>query len=132
MFSRVRDVSFFAVYDLNDPETTAFAKRAHALWRRISAKAVSAYDPVTGDIVEPVNWEGRHWQSIGKKALEAALDVPARYADFAFQPSAGFFGPPPIVPKSDGPALMIGPRPKKAKKAKKAKEAKKAKKAKKA
>ncbi len=108
---------FFAVYDLNDSETTAFAKRAHALWRRISTKKVAAYDPVTGDIVEPVNWEGRHWQSIGKPALEGALEVPARYADFAFQPSAGFFGPPPIVPKSDGPALMIGPRPKKAKKA---------------
>lgn len=111
-----QECEFFTVYDLNDPETTAFAKRAHALWRRISTKNVAAYNPVSGDIVDPENWDSKHWRSIGKRALEGALNIPAKYADFVFQPSAGFFGSLPIVLKSDGPALMIGPRPQRVKK----------------
>jgi hypothetical protein len=110
-----QECEFFTVYDLNDPETTAFARRTHALWRRISTKSVAAFDPLTGAIVEPEGWEGRHWRSIGKRALEGALDKPGRYADFVALPSMGFFGPLPVVPKSDGPALMVGPRPEKAK-----------------
>ncbi len=92
---------FFAVYDLNDPVTTAFAKRAHALWRRIATKVVAVYDPIVGKIVEPSNWSGRHRRSIGKRALEGALKTPPRYADFAFTPLDGY---------SEGPALMIGPK----------------------
>ncbi|WP_374656504.1 hypothetical protein [Dongia sp.] len=95
---------FFACYDLNDPETTAFAKRAHALWRRITTKDVAVYDPIERQIVHPENWSGKHWRLVGRKALEGALETPARYVDFAFTPLDG---------RSDGPALMIGPRPKK-------------------
>jgi len=95
---------FFTCYDLNDPETTAFAKRAHALWRRIATKDVAVYDPVEREIVDLENWSGKHWRSIGKKALEGALETPARYADFALTPLDG---------RSDGPALMIGPKSKK-------------------
>lgn len=127
---------FFALYDLNDAETMAFAKRAHALWRRISTKNVALYDPVTRGIAEldPDDWtrslpmepgplsralgfkprftrdmpvpnpeKWTHRRSIGKQALAGALETPPRYAAFAFTPADG---------KSQGPALMIGPRPK--------------------
>jgi hypothetical protein len=100
------DSEFFAVYDLNDPETTAFAKRAHALWRRIATKEVSVYDPIAGGVVEPSNWRGRHWRPVGKRALEGALETPPCYADFAFTPLDG---------RGDGPALMIGPKLRKSK-----------------
>ena len=95
---------FFTCYDLNDPETTAFAKRAHALWRRIATKDVAVYDPVEREIVDLENWSGKHWRQIGKKALAGALETPARYVDFALKPSDG---------RSEGPALMIGPKSKK-------------------
>jgi hypothetical protein len=95
---------FFTCYDLNDAETTAFAKRAHALWRRIATKEVAVYDPVEREIVDLENWSGKHWRSIGRKALEGALETPARYVDFALTPLDG---------RSDGPALMIGPKSKK-------------------
>jgi hypothetical protein len=101
------DSEFFAFYDLNDPETTAFAKRAHALWRRISTRDVATYDPITCQIVEPEGWKGRHWRSVGKRALAGALEVPPRYADFAFPPKPG---------RQDGPALMVGPKPKRGQK----------------
>lgn len=95
---------FFACYDLNDSETTAFAKRAHALWRRVITKNVAVYDPITRSIVDPDSWKGKHSRSVGKKALEGALESPARYVDFAYTP---------LDNRSIGPALMIGPKPKK-------------------
>ncbi|WP_374377553.1 hypothetical protein [Dongia sp.] len=98
------ETEFFACYDLNDSETTAFAKRAHALWRRIATKDVAVYDPVEREIVDLENWRGKHWRQVGKKALEGALATPARYVDFALTPMDG---------RSDGPALMIGPKSKK-------------------
>jgi hypothetical protein len=112
-----QESEFFSLYDLNDLETTAFVKRAHALWRRISTKNVGAYNPISGEFVESTGGDGRHWRSVGKRALEGAFETPPRYADFASQPSGGLLGLSPIIPKSDGPALMIGPRPKKTRKA---------------
>lgn len=102
-----RESEFFTFYDLNDPETTAFAKHAHALWRRIATKDVAVYDPISRNVVDPEGWSGRHWRSIGKRALAGALETPPRYADFAFLPSDG---------RRDGPALMVGPKPKRQKK----------------
>jgi hypothetical protein len=99
------DSEFFTLYDLNDPETMAFAKRAHALWRRIATKQVAVYDPITHEIVTPQDWRGTHHTPVGKRALEHGLETPPRYADFAFTPLDG---------RSDGPALMVGPKPKKA------------------
>ncbi len=114
---------FFAVYDLNDPETTAFAKRVHALWLRIPTKSIASFNPITGGIVESAGHDSKHWRSIGKRALEEALKTPPRYADFASQPSGGLLGIMSIISKSEGPALMIGPRPKKLKVPKAAKKA---------
>ena len=95
---------FFAVYDFDDPETTAFAKRAHALWRRIATKDMAVYDPISRLIVDVPNWNGRSVGSIGRCALAGALETPARYAAYASWPSDR---------RNEGPALMVGPKPKK-------------------
>jgi hypothetical protein len=95
---------FFVLYDTNDSETTAFAKRAHALWRRICTSKVAHYDPVTWEIVHPENWDGKFAWRIGKCALADALKRPPRYAGFA-----------PCSAENGG-RLMLGPVPKKGKK----------------
>ncbi|WP_374377552.1 hypothetical protein [Dongia sp.] len=89
---------FFSLYDLNDPETTAFVKRAHALWRRLSTKAVAIYDASTGEVVEAEAQIGDNGL-IGKCALANVLDSPPRYPVWALRPP------------QKGAALMIGPKP---------------------
>lgn len=93
---------FFSLYDLNDPETMAFSKRAHVLWRRLSTKAVSIYDPSTGNVVEAKAAAGDNGL-VGKKALNNVLSHPPRYPAWVLRS------------RQRGAALMIGPRPKKAK-----------------
>jgi hypothetical protein len=88
---------FFTLYDLNDAETTSFAKRAHALWRRIYTNKVAHYDPATGKAVQPAGWDGNFSWNVGKQALAGALSDPPRYAGFA--PCSA----------SDGSPLMLGP-----------------------
>ncbi len=91
---------FFTLYDLNDPETTAFAKRVNALWRRLSTNKVAVYDPSTRRVVDTEALPGDSGY-IGKQALAHALEDPPRY--------------PTWVARSvqEGAALMIGPRPRK-------------------
>nr|WP_298681887.1 hypothetical protein [uncultured Dongia sp.] len=91
---------FFTLYDLNDEETMSFAKRAHALWRRTYTNKVAHYDPATGEIVQPADWDGKFSWNIGKQALANALSDPPRYAGFAPRSA------------SDGSPLMLGPVPK--------------------
>lgn len=90
----------FSLYDLNDPETTGFVKRVHALWRRLSTKAVAVYDASTGEVVEAKTQAGDSGP-IGKCALANVLDSPPRYPIWALRP-----------PQKSA-ALMVGPKPKK-------------------
>ncbi|WP_374377551.1 hypothetical protein [Dongia sp.] len=94
---------FFTLYDANDPETTAFAKRAHALWRRTYTSKIAHYDPTSGEVVHPENWDGKFPWKIGKQALAGALANPKRYAGFALRTSP------------EGGKLLLGPVPKKVK-----------------
>jgi len=93
---------FFTLYDLNDPETVASAKRAHALWRRLSTSKVAVYDASTRQVVDVEALPGDNGY-IGKQALAHAREDPPRYPTWVARP----------VQK--GAALMIGPRPDKAK-----------------
>jgi hypothetical protein len=88
---------FFTLYDLNDGETMSFAKRAHALWRRIYTDRIAHYDPATGKVVQLEGWDGKFSWNIGKHALANALSDPPRYAGFA------------PLSASDGSPLMLGP-----------------------
>lgn len=90
---------FFTLYDSNDEETTSFAKRAYALWRRIYTSNIAHYDPADGKIVMIDNWDGAYDWNVGKRALANALDNPPRYAGFAPRPDAA------------GRTLMLGPKP---------------------
>jgi hypothetical protein len=83
-------------YDSNDAETTAFFKRVHALWRRLSTWETALYNPITGEISQEARGE-----NYGKLALAAAIDGTKRYPGFGLA--------------RDGAALMLGPRPKKPK-----------------
>lgn len=94
---------FFTLYDANDVETTAFAKRAHALWRRTYTSKIAHYDPTSGEVVSPENWDGKYPWRTGKQALAGALTNPKRYAGFAERTSP------------DGGRLLIGPVPKRVK-----------------
>jgi hypothetical protein len=126
---------FFALYDLNDSETMAFAKRAHALWRRTITKDVALYDPVTRAIAE---FDVEKWtralpmepgplsRALGTTPLFAAQNGPPDARKWKHHTSvgkralAGALAMPPryaafafssFKGKTDGPALTIGPRP---------------------
>lgn len=80
-------------YDSNDPETSAFFKRVHAFWRRLSTWETALHNPITGEISQEARGE-----SYGKRALAAAVDGTKRYPGFGLARA--------------GAALMVGPRPK--------------------
>lgn len=126
---------FFALYDLNDAETMAFAKRAHALWRRVSTTNVALYDPITRDIavLNEKDWAhavpmtpGTNSRALGvKPKLTPDMQVPdpkkwTHLGSVGKQALAGALQTPPryaafaftpLDGKSAGPALVIGPRP---------------------
>lgn len=94
---------FVTSYDLSDPETAAFAKHIHTLWRRLHTTKIAHYDPIKGEVVHPENWDGKYAWKIGKQALAGAIAHPKRYAGFAPRTA------------QDGGRLLLGPVPKKAK-----------------
>jgi hypothetical protein len=86
-----------AYYDTADPETTAFVTKVKALWRRLYTQSVAIYNPIDDSVVLPKV----HYFYIGKHALANAVDGSKRYPCRYSRPG------------HQGPALMIGPRPKK-------------------
>lgn len=125
---------FFTLYDLNDTETMAFAKRAHVLWRRTITKNVALYDPTTRGIAVFGQKDWTRSVPIEPGPLSRALGVTPRFTgdmpapdpekwvhrwSVGKQALAGALETPPryvnfaFTPadgKSEGPALTIGPR----------------------